>query len=68
MSPSDRRLLRHLIWVVVLKLLVIIGLWHAFVADHKVPVDAAAAAAHMGNAPAVRAAPKTPDTQQGALP
>lgn len=46
MNLADRRLLRHLFIAVVLKLVVLAVLWHVFVRDARVPVDAAAMGAH----------------------
>jgi hypothetical protein len=60
-TAADSRLLRHLGWVVALKLLVLAGLWQAFVADQRVPVDVNAAAMHLGAAPA--SAPGQTDAQ-----
>lgn len=57
MTPTDHRLLRHLGWVIALKLLVLVGLWHAFVADQRVPVDVSAAASHLGLAAMAASAP-----------
>jgi len=51
-AESDSRLLRHLGWVVALKLLVLAGLWQAFVADQRVAVDEATVATHQLGAPA----------------
>ena len=74
-AESESRLLRHLGWVIALKLLVLAGLWQAFVADQRVAVDASAAAAHLGAvapaeaaqaAPAASAAP--PSSPQGERP
>jgi hypothetical protein len=39
MSDIERRLLRHLLVVVALKLVVLTGLWWAFVHDHRVVVQ-----------------------------
>lgn len=47
MRPDDRRLVRHLAWVVVIKLLALIGLWWMFVRDQHVRTDAATAAQHL---------------------
>lgn len=65
MTSSDRRLLHHLAWVVVLKLLVLVGLWQAFVADQRVPVDEATMSTHIEARPADGPAPQPP---QGAHP
>lgn len=39
MSPSDRRLLRHLLIAVLVKLVVLAGLWWMFVRDARISVD-----------------------------
>jgi hypothetical protein len=44
---TDRRLWRHLAFVVALKIALLGALWWAFVRDARTPVDAAAAAAHL---------------------
>lgn len=53
---TEKTLLRHLGWVVALKLLVLAGLWQAFVAEQRVAVDEAAVAAHQLGAAAATAA------------
>ena len=50
MSPSDRRLLRHLAVAVAVKLALLAVLWWAFVREQRVPVDGEAAAAHLATA------------------
>ncbi len=55
MAQDERRLVRHLAWVVVIKLLALGGLWWGFVRDQRVDTDAAAAAQHLA----------TPAPQQG---
>ncbi len=50
MQLNDRRLVRHLVIAVALKLLVLFGLWWAFVRDDRVGVDSEQAAAHIGAA------------------
>ncbi|MET3603328.1 hypothetical protein ABIC99_001112 [Sphaerotilus sulfidivorans] len=48
-KPSAQdRLVRHLAVAIVLKLMVLTGLWAAFVQDEQVSVDADRAAAHLG--------------------
>ena len=47
MHPTDRRLVREITLVIVLKLILIIALWWAFVRDAKVPVDPGAMAAQV---------------------
>lgn len=44
MPRDERRLVRHLAWVVVIKLLALVGLWWMFVRDAHVRIDATAAA------------------------
>lgn len=53
---TEKTLLRHLGWVVALKLLVLAGLWQAFVAGQRVAVDEAAVVAHQLGAAAATAA------------
>ena len=52
MTQTDRKLLRELTVVVVLKFIVLTALWFAFVRDQRVSVDAERAAAVV-TAPAV---------------
>jgi hypothetical protein len=40
MNPTDRRLLRHVMTAVVIKLMALSVLWWVFVQDHQVKVDA----------------------------
>ncbi len=59
---------RHLVWVVVLKVLVLTALWWAVVRDQRVSVDADAAARLLGVAQAASEAPlqasaPTPDVR-----
>jgi hypothetical protein len=56
--PEDRRLRRELAWVIVLKLAVLYGLWHAFIAPQRVQVDTQAMASMV-------AAPATAARQSG---
>jgi len=44
-NRTDRRLLRELVVVIVLKLVILIALWFAFVRDQRVSVDADSVAA-----------------------
>ncbi|MDO9600346.1 MAG: hypothetical protein Q7J47_21710 [Azoarcus sp.] len=44
---SDHRLVRELVWVVVIKLALITALWWGFVRDAKVPVDTGHMAAQL---------------------
>jgi hypothetical protein len=39
MTPADRRLLRHLIIAVLIKLIVLTALWWVFVRDARINVD-----------------------------
>jgi len=57
---TEKTLLRHLGWVVALKLLVLAGLWQAFVAEQRVTVDEAAVAAHQLGAAAAATAAAAP--------
>ncbi|WP_167366696.1 MULTISPECIES: cytochrome oxidase putative small subunit CydP [Cupriavidus] len=58
MTPNDRRLLRHLLLAVAVKIAVLALLWWCFVADQRVAVDARRAADRLG----------PPPTAQGAQP
>jgi hypothetical protein len=51
LSPADRRLTRHLAIVVLVKLVLLAGLWWAFVRDAQVVVDPASAAQHLVSIP-----------------
>ncbi|MCO5399896.1 cytochrome oxidase putative small subunit CydP [Ralstonia soli] len=55
MSPNDRRLVRHLLIVVTIKVAVLGALWWVFVRDARVPVDAERAADRLGIPPSVTA-------------
>lgn len=44
MNPTDRRLIREITLVIVLKLILITALWWAFIRDAKVAVDPGAMA------------------------
>lgn len=58
MPHDEHRLVRHLAWVVVIKLLALAGLWWGFVRDARVNADTAAAAQHLAApAPAPGALP-----------
>ncbi|HEY0843888.1 MAG TPA: hypothetical protein VGE12_00870 [Noviherbaspirillum sp.] len=50
MSPTDRRLLRHLVTAVLVKLLVLTALWWTFVRDARVSVDTERVAAQVSSA------------------
>ena len=47
MKPADQGLLRHIVVVVVIKLVLITALWWAFIRDSKVAVDPGAMAAQV---------------------
>ena len=47
MHPTDRRLVREITLVIVLKLILITALWWAFIRDAKVAVDPGAMAAQV---------------------
>lgn len=47
MQSDERRLVRHLAWVVVIKLLALGGLWWAFARDQGMSPDAAGTAQHI---------------------
>ncbi len=51
MSPSDSALVRKLVIAVILKLLVLLALWWAFIREQRVEVDGRAAAAHVLGTP-----------------
>lgn len=40
MKPADQTLVKRLAWVLVIKLVVLFGLWWGFVRDQRVTVDA----------------------------
>ncbi|HOX68211.1 MAG: cytochrome oxidase putative small subunit CydP [Burkholderiaceae bacterium] len=48
MTPDERRLVRHLVTAVLVKLAVLVGLWWGFVRDQRVETDTARTAAHLG--------------------
>jgi hypothetical protein len=45
MNPTDQRLVKRLVWVLLIKLVLLFGLWWSFVRDQRVPVDASGMAA-----------------------
>ncbi|HEY1128486.1 MAG TPA: hypothetical protein VGF12_03695 [Roseateles sp.] len=47
MPRDEHRLVRHLAWVLVIKLLALGGLWWVFVRDQRISTDATAAAQHL---------------------
>ena len=47
MHPTDRRLVREITLVIILKLILITALWWAFIRDAKVAVDPGAMAAQV---------------------
>lgn len=48
MTSADRRLLRHLITAVMIKLVVLTALWWLFIRDARVPVDTDRVGQHLG--------------------
>lgn len=69
MKAAQDRLVRHLVIAIVLKLVVLTGLWSAFVRDERVGVDADRAAAHLSTVVDARAQPSTPvSATRGATP
>jgi len=62
MTAADRRLLRGLASAVLVKLLLLAGLWWGFIRDARVQVDAEAAAAHVV-APPGRPSPPSGEKQ-----
>jgi multidrug resistance efflux pump len=48
MTQAERRLLRHLVTAVLIKLVVLVLLWWAFVRDARVSVDTDRVAAQLG--------------------
>ena len=52
MTHDERRLLRHLVFAVVVKLVILIALWWVFVRDQHVQVDAESSAQQLGIPPA----------------
>jgi hypothetical protein len=69
MKATQDRLVRHLVIAVALKLVVLTGLWSAFVRDERVGVDADRAAAHLGTVVDARPLPSAPvSATSGATP
>jgi hypothetical protein len=69
MKAAQDRLVRHLVIAVALKLVVLTGLWWAFVRDERVGVNADRAAAHLGTVVDARPLPSAPaSTRSGAQP
>lgn len=69
MKAAPDRLVRHLVIAVALKLVVLTGLWSAFVRDERVGVDADRAAAHLGAVVDARPLPSAPvSATSGATP
>jgi hypothetical protein len=60
MKAAQDRLVRHLVIAVALKLVVLTGLWAAFVRNERVGVDADRAAAHLGTAVDASPLPSAP--------
>jgi hypothetical protein len=48
MTPADRRLLRHLVAAVTVKLVLLTAIWWGFVRDERVSIDSEAAGARIG--------------------
>jgi hypothetical protein len=40
MKPADQQLVKRLAWVLLVKLVLLLGLWWSFVRDQRVTVDA----------------------------
>jgi hypothetical protein len=69
MKAAQDRLVRHLVIAVALKLVVLTGLWWAFVRDERVGVDAERAADHLGTVVDARPLPSAPVSAiRGATP
>jgi len=69
MKATQDRLVRHLVIAVALKLVVLTGLWWAFVRDERLGVDADLAAAHLGAVVDATPLPSAPvSTRSGAHP
>lgn len=49
MTAADRRLLRHLVTVVLIKLIALTVLWWLFIRDARVPVDTDRIDQHLGS-------------------
>jgi len=64
MNAAQDRLVRHLVIAVALKLVVLTGLWWAFVRDERVGVDADRAAAHLGALVDANTLPSAPSGAQ----
>ena len=62
MNSADQGLLRHIVVVVVIKLVLITALWWAFIRDSKVAVDPAAMAAQLSTPAASRQSPPAGET------
>jgi hypothetical protein len=60
MDLSDKKLVKKLAVVLVLKLAILIGLWWVFVRDHRIAVD--------GNSVAAQFLTPVPTTAQGSKP
>jgi hypothetical protein len=52
-SLLQSRLGRHLIWVLIIKLILLSALWYVFIKPHRVEVDAATMRDHMLGQPAI---------------
>ncbi len=47
MKANDRKLVKDIVLVLIIKLILLYGIWYFWIADHAVKVDASSAAAHM---------------------
>lgn len=61
MKPPDRRLLREILVVAMLKLLLLTLLWQVFVRDHRVQPDSAQIAQRLGASAATSTAAPSSD-------
>lgn len=50
MTSPDRRLLRHIAWVLAIKVVALVALWWLFVRDDRVSVTAGEVAQHLEQA------------------
>lgn len=64
MQPSANPLVRHLTLAVVLKLVVLMALWWAFVRDGRIDVDATRTATHLSTAAEASPQPSAPNGAQ----
>ncbi len=59
-SPTRSPLLRHLAWVLVVKLIVIVALYQVFFKDRAVDTNPASVAQHLLDRPTARTPPQEP--------